>query len=130
MCVLGAGVPVDTPGGTVWPAPPSGCRQRPRYNELVESQPPITLGHWLELREQVRAAELLLEDLQFAPADLSKYWAISAELLQIVQEVDQHLDEWRRTSDSADESERYLGVRKRLVAVLAKTEEIGIATDS
>ena len=94
----------------------------------MESEQPITLGDWLDLRDTMRAAEALLEDVQIAPADLSTYWAISAELLALLQEIEAPLEAWRADGPGGDDRTRYLELRRRLVAVLAKAQEIGIET--
>ena len=93
----------------------------------MEPENPATLSAWLELREQMHAAELLLEDLQFAPAELATYWALSAELLALLQEVDEYLERRRSSGPGEDDRVVYLQMRRRLVALLARTEEIGIS---
>jgi hypothetical protein len=95
----------------------------------MEPKNPATLSDWLELREQMRAAELLLEDLQFAPADLATYWAMSAELLALLQEVDEHLERRRSSGPGEDDQAIYVQMRRRLVALLARAEEIGISPE-
>jgi hypothetical protein len=92
----------------------------------MEPENPATLSEWLELREQMHAAELLLEELQFAPAELATYWALSAELLALLQEVDEYLERRRSSGPGNDDQARYLQMRRRLVALLARAEEIGI----
>lgn len=87
---------------------------------------PITLGDWLDLREELRAAEVLLEEMQFAPTDLTTFWAMSAELLALLQEVDERLEAWRQHGPAADEREAYQERRRRTVALLARSEEIGL----
>ena len=95
----------------------------------MEPENPATLSAWLELREQMHAAELLLEDLQFAPAELATYWALSAELLALLQEVDEYLERRRSSGPGEDDRVVYLQMRRRLVALLAKAEEIGISPE-
>ena len=95
----------------------------------MEPENPATLSAWLELREQMHAAELLLEDLQFAPAELATYWALSAELLALLQEVDEYLERRRSSGPGEDDRVVYLQMRRRLVALLARTEEIGISPE-
>ncbi|HKC76656.1 MAG TPA: hypothetical protein VKF37_21005 [Chloroflexota bacterium] len=95
----------------------------------MEPKNPITLSDWLELREQMHAAELLLEDLQFAPAELATYWALSAELLALLQEVDEYLERRRSRGPGDDDQAIYLQLRRRLVGLLARTEEIGISPE-
>ena len=95
----------------------------------MEPENPVTLSAWLELREQMHAAELLLEDLQFAPAELATYWAMSAELLALLQEVDEYLERRRCSGPGDDDQAIYLQLRRRLVALLAKAEEIGISPE-
>ena len=95
----------------------------------MEPTNPATLSDWLELREQMHAAELLLEDLQFAPAELATYWALSAELLALLQEVDEYLERRRSSGPGEDDRVVYLQMRRRLVALLARTEEIGISPE-
>ena len=95
----------------------------------MEPENPATLSAWLELREQMHAAELLLEDLQFAPAELATYWAMSAELLALLQEVDEYLERRRSSGPGEDDRVVYLQMRRRLVALLARTEEIGISPE-
>lgn len=90
---------------------------------------PITLGDWLDLREELRAAEVLLEEMQFAPADLTTFWAMSAELIALLQEVDERLEAWRHNGPSEDEREAFYEKRRRTVALLARSEEIGLETD-
>jgi hypothetical protein len=92
----------------------------------MEPTNPATLSDWLELREQMHAAELLLEDVQFAPANLATYWAMSADLLALLQEVDEYLERRRSSGPGDDDQAIYLQMRRRLVALLAKAEEIGI----
>lgn len=62
---------------------------------------PATLGDWLGLREQMSAAELLLEDEQIDPANLPEYWAISAELLAMIEATDERLEDWREHGPGA-----------------------------
>ena len=95
----------------------------------MEPENPATLSAWLDLREQMHAAELLLEDLQFAPAELATYWALSAELLALLQEVDEYLERRRSSGPGDDDRVVYLQMRRRLVALLARTEEIGISPE-
>ena len=95
----------------------------------MEPENSATLSEWLELREQMHAAELLLEDLQFAPAELATYWAMSAELLALLQEVDEYLERCRSSGPGDDDRVVYLQMRRRLVALLARTEEIGISPE-
>jgi hypothetical protein len=90
---------------------------------------PATLGDWLDLREGMRAAELLLEDVQIAPAGITTYWAISAELLALLEEVDDYLERRRDGDPAPDDAEHYLSLRRRYTAVLAKATEIGIAPE-
>jgi len=100
-------------------------------DEMMEPlQPTATLGDWLDLREQMRATELLLEDVQIAPVDITAYWAISAELLALLQESDEYLEQRRDDGPAPDDAEIYLRRRRRLTAVLAKAQEIGIADES
>ena len=95
----------------------------------MEPENPVTLSKWLELREQMHAAELLLEDLQFAPTELATYWALSAALLALLQEIDEYLERRRSSGPSEDDRVMYLQMRRRLVALLARTEEIGISPE-
>ena len=95
----------------------------------MEPRNPATLSEWLELREQMHAAELLLEDLQFAPAELATYWAMSAELLALLQEVDEYLERRRSSGPGDDDQAIYLQMCRRLVALLARAEEIGISPE-
>ena len=95
----------------------------------MEPENSATLSEWLELREQMHAAELLLEDLQFAPAELATYWAMSAELLALLQEVDEYLERRRSSGPGDDDQAIYLQMRRRLVALLARAEEIGISPE-
>ena len=95
----------------------------------MEPKKPITLGVWLELREQMHAAELLLEDVQFTPADLATYWAMSADLLALLQEIDEYLERRRSRGPDDDDQDVYLEMRRRLMALLARTEEIGISPE-
>jgi hypothetical protein len=95
----------------------------------MEPENPVTLSAWLELREQMHAAELLLEDLQFAPTELATYWALSAELLALLQEVDEYLERRRSSGPDVDDQAIYLQMRRRLMALLARTEEIGISSE-
>ncbi len=100
-------------------------------DEMMEPpRPTTTLGDWLDLREQMRATELLLEDVRIAPADITTYWAISAELLALLQESDEYLEQRRDDGPAPDDAEVYLRLRRRLTAVLAKAQEIGIADES
>ena len=95
----------------------------------MEPKNPITLSDWLELREQMHAAELLLEDVQFAPANLATYWAMSADLLALLQEVDEYLERRRSGGPGDDDQAIYVHLRHRLTALLAKAEEIGISPE-
>ena len=91
----------------------------------MEPTNPAPLSAWLDLREQMHAAELLLEDLQFAPAELATYWAMSAELLALLQEIDEYLERRHSSGPGDDDQAIYLQMRHRLVALLARTEELG-----
>jgi hypothetical protein len=95
----------------------------------MEPTNPATLSDWLDLREQMHAAELLLEDVQFAPADLATYWAMSAELLALLQELDEYLERRRSSGPGDDDQAIYLQMRRRLVALLARAEEIAISPE-
>ena len=95
----------------------------------MEPKNPITLNDWLELREQMHAAELLLEDVEFAPADLATYWAMSADLLALLQEIDEYLERRRSRGPDDDDQDIYFQMRRRLVALLARSEEIGISPE-
>ncbi len=96
----------------------------------MEAPQPATLGDWLDLRDGMRATELLLEDVQIAPADITTYWAISAELLALLQEIGEYLEARRDDGPAPDDAARYLALRRRHTTVLAKAEEIGIADES
>jgi hypothetical protein len=93
----------------------------------MEPERRITLGDWLDLRDAMEAAEALLEDVEIAPTDLATYWGLSADLLALLQEIDEHLEQWREHGPGGDEAELHLGMQRRLRGVLAKAEEIGIA---
>src|SRR5438876_9434320 len=95
----------------------------------MEPKNPVPLSDWLELREQMHAAELLLEDVQFAPADLATYWAMSADLLALLQEIEEYLERRRSAGPGDDDQDIYLEMRRRLVALLARTEAIGISPE-
>ena len=95
----------------------------------MEPTNPATLSDWLDLREQMHAAELLLEDVQFAPADLATYWALSADLLALLQEIDEYLERRRSSGPGNDDQAIYLQMRRRLVALLARAEEITISPE-
>jgi hypothetical protein len=95
----------------------------------MEPTNPATLSDWLDLREQMHAAELLLEDVQFAPADLATYWAMSAELLALLQEINEYLERRRSSGPGDDDQAIYLQMRRRLVALLARAEEIAISPE-
>lgn len=90
----------------------------------------VTLGDWLSLREEMQAAEALLAEMQFEPQDLPAYWSMSADLLALLQEIDEHLEQWRQQGPGADERVAYLALRKRLNALLARSEEIGVELDA
>ena len=92
----------------------------------MEEQRPVTLGDWLDLRDNMGAAELLLEDVQIEPANIAAYWAISAELLALLQEADEYLARRAQDGPAPDDGDLYLRLRRRLTAVLAKAQEIGI----
>jgi hypothetical protein len=95
----------------------------------MEPTNPAALSDWLDLREQMHAAELLLEDVQFVPADLATYWALSAELLALLQEIDEYLERRRSSGPGDDDQATYLQMRRRLVALLARAEEITISPE-
>ncbi len=99
---------------------------------IAEQPTPPSLGDWLALQEQMRATELLLEDVQIDPANLTAYWAISADLLALLQDTEEYLDARREQGpgSDADEAARYLAARRRLVAILAKATEIGVTGES
>jgi len=88
--------------------------------------PSSTLGDWLDLRDEMRAAEVLLEDMQIAPADLAVYWAMIADLLALLQEIEEYLEKRRERGPVEDEAALYLRTRRRFTLLLAKAEEIGI----
>lgn len=94
----------------------------------MEVRPPVTLAEWLDLRDDMRATELLLEDVQIDPADLATYWAMSAELLALLQEIGEYLEQRGLAGPTAEDATLYLSKRRRLVALLAKAQEIGIET--
>ncbi len=87
---------------------------------------PITLGDWLDLREEARAAEELLTEMQFAPAETPAYWAMSADLLAIVQSIEERLERWRVEGAAPDNDASFAGLRKRLRLVQARSEEIRV----
>ena len=95
----------------------------------MEPTNPATLSDWLDLREQMHAAELLLEDVQFVPSDLATYWALSADLLALLQEIDEYLERRRSSGPGNDDQAIYLQMRRRLVALLARAEEITISPE-
>jgi hypothetical protein len=95
----------------------------------MEPRNPIPLSDWLELREQMHAAELLLEDVQFAPADLATYWAMSADLLALLREIEEYLEHRRAAGPGDDDQDSFVQMRRRLVALLAKAEEIRISPE-
>ncbi len=88
--------------------------------------PSPTLGDWLDLRDEMRAAEVLLEDMQIAPVDLAVYWAMIADLLALLQEIEEYLEKRRERGPAEDEAALYLRTRRRFTLLLAKAEEIGI----
>jgi len=100
---------------------------------MIPEQPaPPSLGDWLALWEQMRATELLLEDVQIDPANLTAYWAISADLLALLQDTEEYLDTRceHGPGPDADEAARHLATRRRLVAILAKATEIDVTVES
>jgi hypothetical protein len=90
----------------------------------MEDEHSVTLGNWLDLREDLRAAEALMEDLPFAPEHLERYWAMSAQLITLLQDVDAQLERWRERGRGDDEQDIYLAMRRRVVTLQAATEEI------
>lgn len=96
---------------------------------MMEPERRITLGDWLDLRDEMVAAEALLENVEIAPADLTTYWAISADLLALLQEIEEHLETWREHGPGDDEAALHLALQRRLRGVLVKAEEIGLDLD-
>jgi hypothetical protein len=89
----------------------------------------VTLGDWLDLREQARAAEALLEDLSFQPSNLARYWSLSAGLLALMMEIDEFLELRRENGPPEDEFAVFDDKRRRLRDLLAGSEEISEGTD-
>ncbi len=89
----------------------------------------VTLGDWLELREEARAAEALLEDLSFQPSNLTRYWSLSTGLLALTLEIDEYLESRREAGPPEDEFAVFDDKRRRLRALLAGSEEISEGTD-
>src|SRR5689334_15993254 len=89
----------------------------------------VTLGDWLDLREQARAAEALLEELSFQPAHLTTYWALSTALLALTLEIDEYLESRREHGPPEDEFARFDEKRRRLRSLLASSEEISAEED-
>lgn len=84
----------------------------------------MTLGDWLDLREDARSTEELLAEMQFAPVETPTYWAMSAELLAVVQSIEERLERWRSEGAAPDNGASYGSLRKRLRLVQARSEEI------
>lgn len=103
-----------------------GRRPSDEVSTEMEPERRITLGDWLDLRDGMVAAEALLEAVEIAPTDLATYWAMSADLLALLQEIEEHLEQWRQAGPGDDEPALYLGLQRRLRAVLVKAQEIGI----
>jgi hypothetical protein len=89
----------------------------------------VTLGDWLDLREQARAAEALLEELSIQPSNLARYWSLSTGLLALTLEIDEFLESRRENGPPEDEFAVFDDKRRRLRALLAGSEEINEGAD-
>lgn len=81
--------------------------------------PPPSLGDWLALREDLQAAEALLQEVEPPLTALEDYWAASAELLSLIADVDAHIDDWRDHGSRDDDRAVYQRQWRRVVNLLA-----------
>jgi hypothetical protein len=75
------------------------------------------------LRDEARAIELLAEETEVVAGRLEDYWNASADLINLVVEIDELGASAAATSDEA----RLLELRRRLRGIAARLVEMGDA---
>jgi hypothetical protein len=73
------------------------------------------------LKQEARAMELLADEADYPPERLQDYWAISAELITLVAEVDAFAGE-NPNADFTDP--RMLDLRRRLRTIASRLAEL------
>jgi len=80
---------------------------------------PPSLGDWLALRDDLMAAEVLLQEVEPPLAVLEAYWEASADLLALVADVDERIEGWRGDGPHDQDRVVYQRQRRRLTTLLA-----------
>lgn len=80
-----------------------------------------TLGDLVDLRERMRATEVLFESMSIEPIDLGAYWSLSTDLLRLLEETEAYMGSREETGD---EDRICTELRGRLTKILAGSEEI------
>lgn len=75
------------------------------------------------LMQEVRAMELLADEIEVAPSDLQAYWDVSADLITLAADV----EEYAAMNPGADyEDHHMVEFRRRLRRVAAQLNELAL----
>jgi len=84
----------------------------------------VTIGEWTAFHQDLLAAELLLQGLEFNHDNLGDYWLASVQLMALLQETNAYLDERAQSGPPTGDRELFTGMRHRLRLIFARSEEI------
>jgi hypothetical protein len=75
------------------------------------------------LLQEARAIEMLADETEVSPDRLQDYWALAADLITLVTDIEQHAEE----HPNADfEDPEILALRRRLREIASRLAEIGM----
>lgn len=75
------------------------------------------------LLQEARAIEMLADETEVSPQHLQEYWALAADLITVVTDIEQHCE---AHPEASFEDPEMLALRRRLREIASRLAEIGM----
>jgi hypothetical protein len=84
---------------------------------------------WVALHDQLHLLEVLLEAITASPEYISEYWALSADVLNFGQDLEEAYQKELEADGKANGDEAYFGMRRRLTLLQARAQTLSLENE-
>jgi hypothetical protein len=84
---------------------------------------------WVTLHDNLHLLEVLLEAITASPEYLPEYWALSADVLNYAQDLQEAYEAELATNGKGGSDETFFALRKRLTMLQARAQTLSLEND-